>query len=187
VSGGDRVALKEWAVVEHALAVGEVSLLLRREGIRERRGGAEVEHPAFWILPTGWHGNPADLAPRLHPLLERLPPRFRDQIAFRVHATVEREYRIDDEARLEALLDLHPLSLAAAHARFHDRDRPLVHALLLRARILPVPVRIPELNRYEGCVTWVELDVPIPTDGLVPVLDDARFGALAADVDARLG
>ncbi len=71
-------ALKEWAVVEEAMAAGAVSLLLRKGGIHERRGDFTAEHRAFWIFPTGWHENRPDLAPHLHPFLDAVaPPRAR--------------------------------------------------------------------------------------------------------------
>ena len=62
-----RQALKEWAVVEEAIAAGAVTLLLRKGGIHERQGDFGVEHRAFWIYPTGWHENRPDLAEHLHP------------------------------------------------------------------------------------------------------------------------
>ena len=38
----NRSALKEWAAVEHALAEGRITLLVRKGGIYEKRGGFEV-------------------------------------------------------------------------------------------------------------------------------------------------
>ena len=178
MQGGSRRALKEWAVVDEALARGEVSVLLRKGGIHERTGDFGVEHREFWIYPTGWHQNLEDLAPRLHPLLDAVAPPPRGVIPFRVHATVDSVIRIESREALDRIEHLHPLSPAAAHYRFAYRDRPYVHALLVRAHRLPAPVPLRETHRYEGCVSWVELDQEIATAGAEPVLTDDAFGAI---------
>jgi hypothetical protein len=48
-------------------------------------------------------------------------------------------------------------------------------------------VTLPDVHRYEGCVSWVALDQPIPTAGLRPVLTDGEFAAVQADILDRLG
>ncbi|HEU0014871.1 MAG TPA: DUF1802 family protein [Longimicrobium sp.] len=185
MESASRQALKEWAVVDEALARGEVSVLLRKGGIHERSGDFGVEHRAFWIYPTGWHQNPEDLAPRLHPLLDAIAPPPRGIIPFRVFAEVDAVIRIESREALDRIEHLHPLSPAAAHYRFSYRDRPYVHALLVRAHRLPHPVELRETNRYEGCVSWVELDQEIATAGAQPVLSDEAFGAIREEL-ARL-
>jgi len=49
------MAFKEWAVVCAALGSGQQSLILRKGGIHEGRGGFRVAHPEFWLFPTGFH------------------------------------------------------------------------------------------------------------------------------------
>lgn len=173
--------------MDEALAAGRLSLLVRKGGIHEKAEGFDVEHREFWIFPSGWHQNPEDLASGLHPLLNAIGPQPRGTVPFRVYCEVQSVQRIDDPEVLDRIQGLHPLSLPAAHYRFNYRDRPYVHALLVRAHRLPEPVSLPDVHRYEGCVSWVELDQPIPTAGLVPVLSDEEFAAVRADVLARLG
>jgi hypothetical protein len=181
-----RQALKEWAVVDEALASGEVTLLLRRGGIHERRGDFAVEHREFWIYPTAWHQNPEDLAAHLHPLLDRLPARPAGEIRLRTCAVVEEVFRIEDPDALDRLEGLHPLSTPAAHRRFGYRGKPGVQALLVRAWVQGGAHLLPETERYAGCVSWVELDRALPTAGLSPVLSDEAFARRAAEVRARL-
>ena len=183
-----RVALKEWAVVEEAMAAGAVSLLLRKGGIHERQGDFVAEHREFWIFPTGWHENRPDLAEHLHPFLDAVaPPRTRGTIPFRVYAVVDGVYRIESETALDRLDGMHPLAPPAAHARFAYKGRPYVHALIVRAYRLEEPVVLPDTARYEGCVSWVDLDRPIATAGLTPVLSDEDFLTVKSEIVRRMG
>jgi hypothetical protein len=182
-----RVALKEWAVADEALAAGRISLLIRKGGIHEKQGDFGVEHREFWIFPTGWHQNPADLAEPLHPLLDALAPPPRGTVPFRTYAVVDDVFRIERADVLDRLDGMHPLSPPAAHARFNYRGRPFVHALILRAYRLAEPVALRDTLRYEGCVSWVELDEPLPTDGVTPALSDEDFATVKGEILRRLG
>lgn len=182
-----RVALKEWAVAEEALATGQIALLVRKGGIHERQGDFGVEHREFWIFPTGWHQNPADLAEPLHPLLDALAPPARGTVPFRVYAVVDDVFRVENADVLDRLDGMHPLSLPAAHYRFNYRGRPFVHALVLRAYRLAEPVTLPDTLRYEGCVSWVDLDQEIPTADLAPALSDEDFTTIKGEIMRRLG
>ena len=182
-----RVALKEWAVADQALATGQVALLIRKGGIHERQGDFGVEHREFWIFPTGWHQNPADLAEHLHPLLNALTPPARGTVPFRVYGVVDDVFRVENPEALDRLDGMHPLSLPAAHYRFNYRGRPFVHALVLRAYTLPEPATLPDTLRYEGCVSWVELDQALPTTALHPVLSAEDFTTVRGEIIRRLG
>lgn len=186
--GGSQVALKEWAVVEEAMAAGAVALLVRKGGIHERQGDFRAEHREFWIFPTGWHENRPDLAEHLHPFLDAVAaPRARGTIPFRLYAVVDDVYRIESEEALDRLEGMHPLAPPAAHARFAYKGRPYVHALIVRAYRLPEPVELPDTARYEGCVSWVDLDQPIATEGARPVLSDEDFLTVKSEIVRRLG
>ena len=182
-----RQALKEWAVVEEAMAAGAVTMLLRKGGIHERQADFGVEHREFWIYPTGWHENRPDLAEHLHPFLDAVAAPERGRIPFRVYAVVDDVFRIESPEALDRLEGMHPLSPPAAHYRFNYRNRPFVHALILRAYRRPEPVVLPETSRYEGCVSWVQLDAPIPTAALIPVLSDEDFITVKGEIVRRLG
>lgn len=180
-------ALKEWAVVDQAMADGAVSLLLRKGGIHERQADFDVEHREFWVFPTGWHENRPDLAEHLHPYLETVAPPERGRIPFRVYCVVDEVFRIESAEALDRLEGMHPLSPPAAHYRFSYRNRPFVHALIVRVYRLPEPVVLPDTARYEGCVSWVQLDEPIPTAELKPVLSDEDFITIKSEIVRRLG
>ena len=70
------VGFKEWARVCDHLATGVTSLILRKGGIAEGRGGFDFGHTDFWLFPTFFHNEdeglkPAFRSPRHEP---RRPP-----------------------------------------------------------------------------------------------------------------
>jgi hypothetical protein len=184
---GLRVALKEWAALEDALASGRSSVLVRKGGIYEKRGDFQVEHRAFWIYPTGWHQNESELSPAF---LEHLgdTPRFAPHdIPLRIHCVVEDALRVESLDALLRLGDLQPFADDTLRSRFAYRGKPYLHVLIVRAHHLPEPRIIHSTPAYEGCVSWVELDEAVPSEGAVPVLDDAEFAAMRDEVMRRLG
>jgi hypothetical protein len=61
---------------------------------------------------------------------------------------------------LQAALRLEPLqglSAGAIERRFQYRNRPWLHALLLRVRPLTAPLVLEETPDLLGCVSWVPL------------------------------
>jgi hypothetical protein len=182
-----RSALKEWATVERALAEGRITVLVRKGGIRERRRDFEVEHREFWLFPTHYHQNPHELVEAFRPLLDEEPPPSLDEIRIGTYAVVTDALRVESLEALERLEGLHPLAQETVRSRFTYRGKPYLHVLVIRAHRLPEPRVIPNTLDYEGCVSWVELDDPIPTTGALPVLPDDEFARIRGEVLARLG
>lgn len=185
MESSNRSALKEWATVEAALAEGRVVLLIRKGGISERRGDFQVEHREFWLFPTHYHQNPHELTEPFRPLLATEPP-SRDTVRIGTYAVVEDALRVESLAALERLEGLHPLTQETVRSRFAYRNKPYLHALVLRAYRLPEPRTIPNTLDYEGCISWVELDEAISTEGAVPVLSDEEFARARERVLRRL-
>lgn len=185
----NRSALKEWGAVERALAAGRTTLLVRKGGIHERRGGFEVEHRELWLFPTLYHQNRHELRPDFLPWMAAAEalPHDPDRVRIGLYAVVEDALRVESVDALHRLEGLHPLTAATVDARFAYRGRPYLHVLVLRAFRLPEPHVVPVTLDYEGCVSWVELDDALPTAGAAPVLPDAEFAARRAEVLARLG
>ncbi len=188
--GGARAtnaALKEWAIVCQALADGRQTLLIRKGGIQEVRDGFEVTHGSFWLFPTYVHQKAADLVPAVHEEFRALQAAEPSPgvLPVRLYATVEDVVRITDLERLRGLAKHHVLSWDCVAARFHYRNKPGVHLLVVRVYRRPEPVLLPQQAWYDGCVSWVDLDQAISPDGCAPVLSDAEFAVRAADIRAK--
>ena len=178
------IALKEWAIVTSSLVRGEQILLLRKGGIQEKRGDFEVEHREFLLFPTYVHQKAEDLVPEVREAFAAVAAArpVDGTVSLGCYAVVEEVIRVTDLAPLRELAREHVLSWSAVEQRFWYKNRPGLHVLLLRAYRLPVPHVIPNTPRYEGCVSWVELDHPLSTAGARPALSDTDFTRRAEQV-----
>ena len=183
----NRYALKEWAVVLGQLGKGDQVILPRKGGILEQKRGFSVEHREFFLFPTYIHESEEELIPPIRGELAQAvrgsaPP---DEVWLDYYATVEEAFWIGELSLLGKLDGLHALTWSAAEDRFHYR-RPGLSVLALRVFRLPATLRIPNTPRYNGCVSWVELDALLPTEGATPVLADHAFAVKLGAVRAAL-
>jgi hypothetical protein len=182
------VALKEWAVVCAALEAGRQTVLLRAGGIADGAGGFTVEHPEFWLLPTRFHQTADELLDDARPLLEEVaglrPPD--GQVRLNLYARVESIHHLSDPSQLERLDRLHILAEDTVRSRFAYR-RPGLFVLTLRVHRLAAPLQIAEAPQFAGCHSWVDLEQPLSTSGLQPVLGDDAFAAQLKEIQSRLG
>ena len=174
------IAFKEWAGICDALTSGRQSLILRKGGIEEGPGGFSPEHPAFWLYPTLVHEGEQGLK-RPSVSSRTAEPGVLEIDGF---VAVESVARIDSIDALLRLDDLHEWTEETVRKRF-DYRRPGLWVLGVRAYRKPEPARIAVTPAQIGCKTWVPLDAPIATKGLLPVLDDAE-AARARDRLAHL-
>ena len=181
-------ALKEWAAVEQVLGAGESALLLRKGGLWERREGFEVEHRQFWLFPTLYHQNPVELRPELAWALEAAlaAQPGGERIRLEHFAIVTDAWRVESLSELRAIADQQALTEETIVSRFHYRNRPYLHALVVRVHRLSDPHLVANTLGYEGCVSWVALDEALPTRGAFPVLDEERFQEMRSRVAGHL-
>ncbi|AGY57316.1 DUF1802 family protein [Gloeobacter kilaueensis] len=180
------VALKEWAVICDALERGEQSILLRKGGIRERRGGFSVEHEAFFLYPTAFHQNPAQLIPAAQERLAQLRTPEPGRVPIQLFARVERYWQVDTFEVLEKLTELHLLAPATVAERFYYR-RPGLTVLLLTVFRLLEPFEVIEKPEYAGCHSWVPLVEEPPSRQMSPVLDEPQRQDLTFKLTRLLG
>ncbi|PYE53566.1 DUF1802 family protein [Deinococcus yavapaiensis] len=176
-------ALKEWDVQVQALTRGDVALVLRKGGIMETHEGFEVEHRSFFLYPTFLHQNSAELRPDFTPLLRTDPSP--GTVIFPALAEVMGVWRVEDLDRAMRLEDLQALDASAIERRFHYRNRPWLHALLLRVVKLDAPVALQETPEMLGCVSWVPLMEHIEVRGTAVPSDD-RIDTLRVEIERRL-
>ncbi|HEX2777922.1 MAG TPA: DUF1802 family protein [Gemmatimonadaceae bacterium] len=195
VSGGqdddplERTALKEWAVLSDALARGEIVAMVRKGGIREQRAGFSVRHDRFLLYPTYFHEKPAELQPRfaarVAASMANRPPEGIIRITHL--AEVAAVWHVRDLGRLRAIEPEHGLAWPAVVSRFEYRGKPEVRVVAVRISRLATVHEVPETRRYQGCVSWVELDEGIDVRGAAPVMDEGRLRERVAGMTAVLG
>ena len=174
------VALKEWDAQVQALLAGRVALVVRKGGIIEARGEFSVEHTRFWLYPTFLHENRGELRPNFHGLLRPNPNP--EHIKLEAFATVERVWKVESLEAARTLEHVQSLTADTLERRFKYRDKPWVHALLLRVYRCE-PVLLEENAHYAGCVSWVPLEEAVAPQQAQPVLEDAAFSAMKSALE----
>jgi hypothetical protein len=169
-------ALKEWASICKALAVGRQVVLLRKGGIDEATGSFTLAHREFWLYPTFLHQSIEGIHPDAqhcyHLALLGKPPE--GYVRLTHFARVEAAYELHDAVGLYKLQPFHCWSLEAVEQRFKYR-KPGLLALVVRVYRSQRMHEFPETPEYAGCKSWVELAKGLSIDNAVPVLTDAQF------------
>ena len=177
----NRFALKEWAIIQKALSDGRQTLLLRKGGLIESKGGFVVEHPEFFIYPTYLHQQRKGMVPEMDDELDLLlcSPPPSDKVILSYYAVVQEVFKVTELAVLLSLKDYHRYHPEEISRRFFYKGRPGLHLILLRLYRLPRPIAVPVKPHFEGCRSWVDLEREFPTDGCRAVLEDAAFASEA--------
>lgn len=161
-------ALKEWGAAVHALLAGRQSVLLRKGGIHEKRFALGA--PRFLLFPTYAHTHPESTRPEFADLLaagaaDATPESVTIRAAAEVVAAVPVE-------RPEAIAELERFHLwttdSVRRNRLDFRPRHQLTALVVHVTPLVEPVTLPRTTDYAGCVSWLELDLPLPPAAPVP-------------------
>lgn len=171
--GSMAVAFKEWALVCEALGSGQQSVILRKGGIAEGRGGFGFDHEEFYLFPTWFHGQVDKV--RLPGAV--LPEQDPDKVTVAHVASLEWAGRINDKEALHRLADLHVLDASVIEERFvYDTGKGSlggdgINVALVRVYRLEPAVTLPMEKKFGGCRSWIE--IPDMTGGtLVSVLSD---------------
>src|SRR5436190_2187931 len=178
-------AFKEWTLICDALGRGEQSLIIRKGGIAEGRDGFRFKHADFLLFPTLFHEQVAKL--RLPP--ETALPAVRADGQHAVHLTAHVEWTEDvtDWAKVQALAPFLLWTEAEIEKRFRQDDQPWVSLAFVQIQRLSEPLIFPDLPKYGGCRSWIDLpELPAGAE-LVPVLDAGAGGRGAAGVRGGLG
>lgn len=173
----ERTALKEWAVMVDALGSGDIIAIARKGGIRDRHGFS-LRHSRFVFYPTRFHQSTDLLGERLRSRVSasnaKLESEGHVRIEYVAHAAIC--FTVTEIARLALVRDEIGLSFTAIHSRFCYRE-PGLTLSALRVERLRAPIVIPEIKRYGGCVSWLELDdeIPCDIDDVQPVMSESEF------------
>ena len=152
-------AFKEWALVCEALGSGEQSLLVRKGGIAEGRGGFGFEHTEFFLFPTWFHGQIDKIRSKSASAILNTTP---DILQLEYIACIEWSGFLTDRQKAAELATLHVLDETVIEERFHycgkhQTNTSGIHVAFVRVHRLDVPVALRMENRFGGCRSWVQL------------------------------
>src|SRR6185503_11844129 len=127
------VGFKEWALVCEALGRGEQSILLRKGGIAEGRGGFGFRHTEFFLFPTLFH----EQIVKVRGSGGAIPPRSAGEIEIRYFAKLEAQREITAWEQAAALEPWHILAEPVVRERFEYKGAGLQVAVVRMFRLEP--------------------------------------------------
>lgn len=180
--GSPIYGLKEWAAAVQVLVEGQVSLVLRKGGLREPSGEFQLPAHRFWLVPTLEHQRPEFLQAAYGNSIQPVPSSgwHPESLVLTAWAEVERVVPIVHGNRLPKLEPFHCWTTPYLEQRFAwNPEKPLLGLVL---RVYEVaPVTIPFRPAYGGCRSWIQLETPFPEDRR-PVLAEEVFQAQMAEI-----
>ena len=184
------IGFKEWAFICDALVQGVQTIVLRKGGIHEGRGGFEFKHREFFLFPTWFHTQGEKLrwvpegAQRAFP-----PEEERQSVDIDGFALLDGVWRVTEWDKVQALQPLHIWNEDVVRERFVYDDESCLHVALLRAYKLPSRWTFPYQKSYGGCRSWVNLpDAGLTLlDAAVPAMSDEAWSTSAEKVREILG
>ena len=177
----DNVGFKEWANVCEALGTGVMSLILRKGGIHEGRGGFEFKYPEFFLFPTWFHTQGEKLnwdAP--NPERFVFPPEDgRVSVDVDYVARLQQVWRVTDWNKMQAIAKHHVWAEEVVRDRFAYDEESCLNVALVRVYKLSARWSFPYSKSYGGCRSWVNLPEPPADwrDTLQPSVSDEVFAA----------
>lgn len=176
-------ALKEWAVAVDALEQGKTIMLLRKGGIHEQGRRFKVSHDQVLLYPTYEHQQPLLLKPDYAGQVTPVPSGWHPEtIRIGSWAEVTDILPVSDERIVKALLPFHIWNEQFISDRLKWKPRQPLYILLLRTYKLAVAQIISYCSEYGGCKSWIDLTETISIEELVPVLNDAAYTQLVAEI-----
>lgn len=185
------IGFKEWANICEALGTGVMSLVLRKGGIHEGRGGFEFKHQGFFLFPTWFHTQGEKLTWQA-PNPERFvfpPEDGRTTVDVDYHARLEQVWRVTRWEQMQALAPHHVWNEEVVRERFAYDEESCLNVALVRTYRLPERWTFPYSKSYGGCRSWVTLPEPPAgwQDSLTPVMNDSAYAETAAAIRSILG
>ena len=152
------IGFKEWSLICDALGRGEQSVILRKGGIAEGRGGFQFDHADFFLFPTLFHEQMESLKLPSETPIPRARGDGQIEIRYRVH--VEWVEEIVDLKAAKRLAPFHLWRDEVVAQRFHYDDTRSLSVAFVRVTRLSQPFVFPNSPKYGGCRSWVNLPDP---------------------------
>ncbi len=167
-------ALKEWSTVVRALENGNQTVLLRKGGILETASGFNVESKKFLLFPTYEHQDNPSLKSQYYGYLaearENKPKEGINRITSFAEVVEERD--LDSMEKIDSLSSFHIWSDSYIVERMNWMPEKPMKVMFLKVFKM-TPTEVPVLPDYQGCKSWIELNVN-PESGK-SVLNDAEL------------
>lgn len=185
------VALKEWAVAIQALENGSQLILLRKGGIIEETRDFRLESKTFFLYPTYEHQKKDLLKKEYQPGFEEIVTAWdkkAETVAITSYADAVMDLEIFDQDELDLLFPFHIWTEYFAEERLKWKKLEPLHVLILRVYKLAEPLVIPVLPEYNGCKSWIQLQLDGSEAALTPnikgnpVLTDEQFDEIVTEI-----
>lgn len=170
-------AFKEWSAIVEALGSGQQTIILRKGGISEGRGGFDAARAGrFWLFPTRFHAQREKTKPAAARFFTD-DPDAAPTITLRYYADIVRHAFLADWPAVAALDPHHFWTEAAVREKYDWARPPGLHAFVVRVRRLDTPVSLPLSPEMGGCKSWIDLPAGFDAFPARPALDDDVFAA----------
>jgi hypothetical protein len=180
-------AFKEWSAIVDALGAGVQTIILRKGGISEGRGGFEPARAGrFWLFPTRFHAQREKLKPAAAPFCDAADTQGEAEgqplRAFHFYADLVSHRFLTDWNEVAGFNAHHLWTEATVRERFEWAKPAGVHLLCVRVHRLAEALALPAGPDLGGCKSWVELPPDLTPDNRLstPVLEDATFARTRA-------
>ncbi|WNQ09996.1 DUF1802 family protein [Paenibacillus aurantius] len=186
----ETIALKEWAAAIKALEDGTQILIMRKGGIVEETKAFTLKSRSFYLYPTYEHQQKVLLQDKYHPYLEETLKGWTPDdrtVTITSRAEVEEDLEVFEAEELEKLKGFHIGTDRFAEERLKWKRKNPLHLLLLRVYKLDEPLEIPVKPEYNGCRSWIGLDVELSGRAEKPVLDEEAFRKRMAEIRRAIG
>ena len=159
-------------------------VILRKGGIIEDKGKFSVDYDQFWLFPTLYHQQMDSVVADARTDMDRLKSFAQPEGSVRIEFFIKVEKAIEctDLGKVLNLRGQHIWKDSVIEERFGWGKNNGIHLIIARVYRLPEPQILPMLPDYGGCKSWVELDRPLSTVTVKPVLSDAEFSTKATAV-----
>ncbi len=186
------IGFKEWAFVCEALGRGVQTIILRKGGIHEGRGGFQFQHDDFWLFPTGFHNQGEQLRWTPPDADAVAVPRDEERTSVTIcyHARLHNVWRVTDWEKVAALAPLHVWKEEVVRERFAWNEESCLQVALVRVSALLHAWSFPYERGYGGCRSWVKLPTGQESESvekMLPVMEDAAWENIAEKVRGILG
>jgi len=161
-------AFKEWAVICEALGTGRQSVIIRKGGIAEGRGGFAFRHDEFLLFPTWFH---EQLEKTTLPAETAVPAEPGEEMELRYTAHIEWSGLVTDWGQVARLRELHVLRESVIEERYRYSETQGIHVAFVRVYRLEPPLRLKNEKKYGGCRSWIDLP-ELEGSVLVSVISD---------------